>query len=133
MQTITTQGRETQCLLTTVEIDGSQGEGGGQILRTALALSVITQKPLAVRNIRAKRPKPGLMRQHLACVHAAQAISDAQVSPVAVGATELHFAPRALRAGQYEFPISGAGSSMLVLQTAYYRGVWRKKPISKLV
>ena len=100
-----------------VEIDGSQGEGGGQILRTALALSVITGMSLALHNIRAKRPKPGLMRQHLACVQAAQAISDAEVSDVAVGATELRFVPKALKAGEYRFPISGAGSSMLVLQT----------------
>lgn len=108
---------QSQPLPGLVHIDGSQGEGGGQILRTALALSVITQKPLALHSIRAKRAKPGLMRQHLACVHAAQAISDAQVSAVAVGATALHFVPSVLRAGQYRFPISGAGSSMLVLQT----------------
>ncbi|MEG0974809.1 MAG: RNA 3'-terminal phosphate cyclase [Comamonas sp.] len=101
----------------TVEIDGSLGEGGGQMLRTALALSVITGKPLHMHSIRAKRPKPGLMRQHLACVRAAQAISGAQLSDVALGTTELCFTPGALRAGDYHFPISGAGSAMLVLQT----------------
>lgn len=114
---MTLENIQTAVELSQVEIDGSQGEGGGQILRTALALSVITQKPLAVRNIRAKRHKPGLMRQHLACVHAAQAISNAQISAVAVGATELEFVPGNLQAGEYRFPISGAGSSMLVLQT----------------
>ena len=100
-----------------LEVDGSTGEGGGQILRTGLALSMVTGRPLHITRIRAGRPKPGLMRQHLACVQAAQAISDAEVSDVAVGATELRFVPKALKAGEYRFPISGAGSSMLVLQT----------------
>ena len=117
MQRTTTQTKTVEQPAGVVVIDGAQGEGGGQILRSALALSVITGKPLAVHNIRAKRPKPGLMRQHLACVQAAQTISDAQVSAVAVGATELEFTPRAVKAGDFCFPISGAGSSMLVLQT----------------
>ena len=66
-------------LTNVVDIDGSRGEGGGQILRTSLALSMITGKPLVMRNIRAGRAKPGLRRQHLACVHAAAQLSNAEV------------------------------------------------------
>ena len=100
-----------------VDLDGAQGEGGGQILRTALALSMITGKPLVLNNIRAKRAKPGLMRQHLMCVQAAARISGAQVEGAELGATALQFHPGRVQAGDHEFAIASAGSCMLVLQT----------------
>ncbi|MBA3820312.1 MAG: RNA 3'-terminal phosphate cyclase, partial [Deltaproteobacteria bacterium] len=78
-----------------VDIDGSRGEGGGQILRTSLALSMITGRPLRMRQVRAGRAKPGLRRQHLACVHAAQQLCHAEVRGDEVGSTALDFAPRA--------------------------------------
>lgn len=68
-----------------LEIDGSAGEGGGQIVRTALALSMCTEQPFRIRNIRAKRPKPGLLRQHLTAVQAAAKVSDARVEEAALG------------------------------------------------
>lgn len=100
-----------------IEIGASQGEGGGQILRTALALSIITQTPVQLKHIRAKRSKPGLMRQHLTCVRAAQAISAAAVEGDALGSTSLRFTPNKVKAGDYAFAIGTAGSCALVLQT----------------
>ncbi|MGJ3701647.1 RNA 3'-terminal phosphate cyclase [Variovorax sp. AFSI2.2] len=100
-----------------IELDGSQGEGGGQILRTSLALSVATGQPIAIDNIRAGRAKPGLMRQHLACVNAAAEISNAQFEGAELGSQSLRFVPRPVRAGEYRFTIASAGSCMLVLQT----------------
>lgn len=100
-----------------IELDGSAGEGGGQILRTGLALAMLTQRPLHIHHIRARRPKPGLMRQHLACVQAAQAVSAAQVQGAELGATTLHFQPGPVRAGSYHFAVGTAGSCTLVLQT----------------
>jgi RNA 3'-terminal phosphate cyclase (ATP) len=100
-----------------IEIDGSQGEGGGQVLRTALTLSMITGQPFRISNIRANRSKPGLMRQHLASVKAAAEISGAAVEGGALGSTSLAFAPGAIKAGVYEFQIGTAGSATLVLQT----------------
>jgi RNA 3'-terminal phosphate cyclase (ATP) len=100
-----------------IEIDGSLGEGGGQIVRSALTLSMVTGQPFRIRNIRAGRPKPGLMRQHLAAVNAAAAVSGAETGPVAAGDSELRFVPRELRCGDYAFSIGSAGSSSLVLQT----------------
>lgn len=98
-------------------IDGSAGEGGGQILRTSLSLSMITGQPVRIEHIRAKRPKPGLMRLHLACVLAAQAVSGAQVSGAELGSQALVFEPGALRPGEHAFAIGSAGSCLLVLQT----------------
>ena len=100
-----------------IELDGSVGEGGGQILRSSLVLSMISGQPFWIRNIRANRQKPGLMRQHLVAVEAAARISGATVTSAEVGATELMFAPGAIAAGDYEFSIGTAGSCTLVLQT----------------
>jgi RNA 3'-terminal phosphate cyclase (ATP) len=100
-----------------IELDGSLGEGGGQILRTSLALSMITGQPFRITNIRAGRSKPGLMRQHLVAVNAAAEVCGATVSHAVVGSTELTFSPGAIRAGDYTFAIGSAGSCTLVLQT----------------
>lgn len=98
-------------------IDGSRGEGGGQVLRTSLALSLITRTPFRIENIRAKRKTPGLLPQHLTAVQAAMQVGDAEVEEASVGASALTFVPRALRGGDYSFAIGTAGSTMLVLQT----------------
>jgi RNA 3'-terminal phosphate cyclase (ATP) len=100
-----------------LEIDGSFGEGGGQILRTSLALSVITGEPFRIYHLRAGRDRPGLQRQHLTAVKAAAAISGASLRGAEVGSRELTFTPRAVAAGEYTFDIGSAGSSTLVLQT----------------
>ena len=98
-------------------LDGSTGEGGGQILRTGLALSMVTGRPLNITRIRAGRPKPGLMRQHLACVQAAVAVCGGQAEGAELGSQTLVFTPGAVRAGEYRFQIATAGSCLLVLQT----------------
>jgi RNA 3'-terminal phosphate cyclase (ATP) len=98
-------------------IDGSMGEGGGQVLRTSLGLSLVTGKPFRIENIRAGRRKPGLMRQHLTAMRAATEISAAKVSGDAIGSRELEFEPGEVRPGQYEFAVGTAGSATLVLQT----------------
>ena len=100
-----------------ITIDGAAGEGGGQILRTALSLSMVTGTPFAIENIRAKRPRPGLQRQHLTCVQAAQKISGATVTGGHLGSTALTFAPGVIASGNYAFAIGTAGSTTLVFQT----------------
>lgn len=98
-------------------IDGSQGEGGGQVLRTSLALSMITGQPFKIKDIRAGRSKPGLLRQHLTCVQAAVAVSDAAVTGAEMGSNELTFIPEKIKNGNFGFSVGTAGSTMLVLQT----------------
>ncbi len=100
-----------------IELDGAQGEGGGQILRSALTLAMITGQPFRMINIRANRPKPGLMRQHLAAVQASAVVCGAEVSGAIAGSRTLTFTPGALRGGDYAFAIGTAGSCTLVLQT----------------
>jgi RNA 3'-terminal phosphate cyclase (ATP) len=103
-----------------LDIDGSFGEGGGQILRSALALSLMTGKSFKLRKIRANRkPKPGLRPQHLACVRAAAKIGSANVAGDTVGSSQLTFEPGTVSAGQYRFAIGTAGSTALVLHTVY--------------
>jgi RNA 3'-terminal phosphate cyclase (ATP) len=101
-----------------IDIDGSFGEGGGQILRTALVLSAISGKPFSLTNIRARRSQPGLKPQHVKAIEAAAEICQADFSPVAPGTPTLRFEPKQPVAGNYRFDIGTAGATSLVLQTA---------------
>lgn len=98
-------------------IDGARGEGGGQMLRTALALSLVTGTPFRMVNVRARRERPGLRPQHLAALNAAAAVGDAEVDGAHVGSQEVAFHPRRVRPGDYQFAVGTAGSAGLVLQT----------------
>jgi RNA 3'-terminal phosphate cyclase (ATP) len=100
-----------------ITIDGSQGEGGGQILRTSLALSLATGAPFRIENIRARRSKPGLLRQHLTAVQAAAAVGRARVEGDVAGSPSLTFTPTGVYPGEYSFSVGTAGSATLVLQT----------------
>ena len=100
-----------------IRIDGSEGEGGGQVLRTALGLSLVTGKPFQIEKIRAKRERPGLLRQHLTAVLAAAEIGNAKTEGAALGSKNLSFTPGKVRAGEYHFAVGTAGSGTLVLQT----------------
>jgi RNA 3'-terminal phosphate cyclase (ATP) len=100
-----------------IVIDGSFGEGGGQILRTSLSLSMVTGRQFRIDNIRAGRDKPGLLRQHLTAVRAAAEVCGAAVEGDAIGSRSLRFSPGPIRSGEYAFSIGTAGSTTLVLQT----------------
>lgn len=103
-----------------VLIDGAYGEGGGQVLRTSVALAAVTGRPIEIRNIRGNRSKPGLQAQHVASVKAAAAICDAEVFGDTPQSMFLRFVPRsAVRAGEYRFDIGTAGATSLVLQTVF--------------
>ena len=97
-------------------IDGGYGEGGGQILRTAIGLSAVTGKDVKIINIRVKRRNPGLQRQHITAVKAVSTLSDAEVKGLMLGSTTLYFKPRGLTAGNYYFDVGTAGSVTLVFQ-----------------
>jgi len=98
-------------------IDGSRGEGGGQVLRTSLGLSLVTGKPFRIERIRAGRPKPGLGRQHLTAVRAAAEVARAEVEGAELGSGEIVFVPGRVQPGEYRFDVGTAGSTTLVLQT----------------
>src|SRR5689334_15022558 len=98
-------------------LDGAAGEGGGQILRSALALSLATGTPFRLDRIRGKRRPAGLLRQHLTALNAATEIGDAEVIGAQIGSSTITFTPRAVNPGTYRFAVGTAGSTTLVLQT----------------
>jgi len=100
-----------------IVVDGTTGEGGGQVLRSSLALSAATGQPFRITNIRKKRSKPGLLRQHLTSVLAAKDVAGAEVEGAKMGGTELVFRPKKVSPGAYTFQVGTAGSCMLVLAT----------------
>ncbi|MDN3514262.1 MAG: RNA 3'-terminal phosphate cyclase [Candidatus Brocadia sp.] len=113
-----------------VKIDGSFGEGGGQILRTALSLSAITKRPFEIYNIRGNRKIPGLSHQHLQAVNATALICNAEVVGNQLRSTGLTFYPGEIQAGTYHLDIGTAGSVSLVLQTIFYPLSLTNKPSS---
>ena len=100
--------RKMKGLLT---IDGSMGEGGGQVFRSSLALAMTTGKPFRIYNIRAKRKKSGLLRQHLTALNAAVAVSGAKVSGAEIGSSDVTFEPGEVKPGTFRFCIGTAGST----------------------
>jgi RNA 3'-terminal phosphate cyclase (ATP) len=110
-------------------IDGSRGEGGGQVLRTSMSLAAILGCPIHIVNIRAGRPKPGLARQHLVSVSSAAQLAGGTLTGAEIGSTELTFYPgdilKGTAAGTYSFDIGSAGSASLVLQTILPILLWR--------
>jgi RNA 3'-terminal phosphate cyclase (ATP) len=102
-----------------LEIDGAAGEGGGQILRTSLALALLTGRPFHLFNLRAGRQRPGLQPQHLLSVQAAATIGQARLRGAARDSTDLVFEPGEVNSGRYHFAIGTAGATSLVLHTLY--------------
>ncbi len=100
-----------------IEIDGSIGEGGGQVLRTSLALAAVLRRELRIFNIRAGRAEPGLRAQHLTSAKAIAQICGASSKGLQIGSTDFIFSPGEIRAGSFRFDIGTAGSTTLVLQT----------------
>ena len=98
-----------------IEIDGSHGEGGGQLLRIAVALSAVTHRPVTVNRIREGRPNPGLAAQHVTALHAVAELASAQVSGLEVGSSRVVFEPGELRGGDHAFDVGTAGGGPLVL------------------
>ncbi|MCK5559672.1 MAG: RNA 3'-terminal phosphate cyclase [Thermoplasmata archaeon] len=112
------------------EIDGSYGEGGGQILRTAVALAAVTAQPLRIINIRSSRPKPGLAAQHITALKSVAALCNATTTNLEIGASAIEFVPGQLQAGKFEFEIGTAGSITLVLQACLIPAIYAGENIT---
>ena len=102
-----------------LDIDGAIGEGGGQILRTALSLSILTQTPIRIFNIRANRNKPGLRPQHISAIQLSAQICNARTTGVSIGSSEISFYPNNIKPGNFKIDVGTAGSAILVLQTVF--------------
>ena len=113
-----------------LHVDGSYGEGGGQILRNAVALSVLTKKPVEITNIRANRSNPGIKPQHYAAIKIIGELCNAETSGLNIGSSSLTFSPREITGGEYNFDIGTAGSIMLVFQACILCSVKTKTPIT---
>jgi len=111
-----------------IEIDGSHGEGGGQIIRTSLTLSAITKKSVHIFNIRANRSNPGLQMQHLTSAKAVRSICRGTLTGAELGSRELTFEPGEIIGGRYDFNIGTAGSTSLVAQTVIPIAIMAAKP-----
>ena len=112
-----------------IEIDGSYGEGGGQILRTSISLAALTMKTVRISKIRAGRPKPGLRRQHLAGIQLTGDLVDASIEGLEVGSTEIIFSPQKRRGGSFSFDVGTAGSLSLILQAVLPPAVLAPEPV----
>jgi RNA 3'-terminal phosphate cyclase (ATP) len=112
-----------------LEIDGSHGEGGGQLIRTAVALAAVTGRSIRVLDARARRDPPGLAAQHLAAVRAVAALCDAEIAGLAPQATSFTFVPRGLRGGTFRCDVGTAGSVTLVLQGLLPAAVCAPAPV----
>ena len=99
-----------------LSLDGAHGEGGGQVVRTALSLAAALNRPVMISNVRAKRPRPGLQPQHLTAVRALAAVSDAEVGGAELHSSALRFVPHGIRSGTYRFDVGTAGAVSLVFQ-----------------
>jgi RNA 3'-phosphate cyclase len=109
-----------------IEIDGSHGEGGGQILRTAISLSSLTEKPVRITNIRANRPNPGLNYQHVVAIKSVVDLCNAEVKGLSKGSKEVEFHPHEIEGGKFHFDILTAGSTTLVLQACLLPSLFAK-------
>ncbi len=112
-----------------MEIDGSFGEGGGQILRTSVSVSAVTSQPVRIFNIRAKRPNPGLAPSHITSLEAVAQIADAEVDGLYPGSKEIVFKPQQLTGGEFEFDVGTAGSISLILQACLIPAALSKRTV----
>lgn len=112
-----------------IDVDGAHGEGGGQILRTAISLSAVLKEPVRIRNIRAGRPNPGLAPQHVAALSAVSELCDAEADGLSAGSKEVVFRPGELIGGEFEFDVGTAGSTCLLLQACILPAAMSKTPV----